>query len=72
MASSERSELVSRREAARLLGCAATTVDKIAIRNGLRIRQIPGHNRKFLYRSELFALLATADIGAAVRMEARA
>ena len=64
------SELVSRREAARLLGCHSVTVDKIAARNGLRIRQIPGHNRKFFYRSELNVLLAAADN--ATTMEARA
>jgi hypothetical protein len=72
MASPKPSELVSRREAARLLGCTSVTVDKIAARNGLRMRQIPGHNRKFLFRAELDALLAAAVGGAENRMEARA
>lgn len=72
MPSSKSSEFVSRPEAARLIGCSRVTVDKIVARNGLRIRQIPGHNRKFLYRAELNALLAAADIGGAVRTEARA
>lgn len=69
MANAISSEWVSRREAARLLGCACVTLDRIAARNGLRIRQIPGHKRKFLYRAELAALLAKSE---SVAKEARA
>jgi excisionase family DNA binding protein len=54
-------EMVSRREAANLLGCNPVTVERIAERNGLRFRQIPGHKRKFFYRSELENLLAQAE-----------
>jgi hypothetical protein len=56
----DKSELVSRREAARLLGCAAVTVDRIAERNRLKRVQIPGHQRKFYYRAEIVDLLTKA------------
>jgi len=62
MAMPNPSELVSRKAAAGILGCNTVTVDRIAERNGLRVRQIPGHKRKFYYRAELESLLARAEV----------
>lgn len=62
----------TRAEAARILGLTPRLIDKIATRNGLSLYRVPGHVRGYYRRAEIQRLLAAADVGAAVRMEARA
>jgi len=61
------SPYMTRRRAAQALGVIPKTLDKIAIINGLTIRQVPGHNRKHFLRSEIEALAAKS-----ITTEARA
>lgn len=58
-------------EAVLLLGLSAKTIAKIAAVNHVRVRKIPGLQRGTTYhRNDLLALLAAADVGAAVRSSA--
>lgn len=61
-------EYVRTGEACLMLGLTAKTVRKIALANGVRIRQYPGMKRGIMYhKRDLIALMGSADIGAAVR-----
>ena len=55
------SPYISRRLAARTLGVMPTTLDNLAVVHNLRVRQVPGHNRKHFLRDEIEALAARAE-----------
>lgn len=56
-----REDYVSRRQAAKLLGITPPSLDRLAKLHGLKIRQVPGHRRKWFVRAEVEALAARAE-----------
>jgi len=57
----DKSQFFSRAQAARILGVTPPSLDRLAKVHGLRIRQLPGHRRKWFVRAEVVALAARAE-----------
>jgi hypothetical protein len=61
-------EYVRTGEACLLTGLTPKTLFKVATANKVRVRQFPSMKRGLMYhKRDLIALLAAADVGAAVR-----
>jgi hypothetical protein len=58
--SMDKTNLFSRRQAARTLGVNPVTLDKLTRIHNLTVRQIPGVRRRYFVRAEILALLAQA------------
>ena len=65
-ANMDRKDFVSKKQAARVLGVAFRTVDRICTKNQVRVWQLPNHSRRLYNKADLMAMLSVADLGAAV------
>jgi excisionase family DNA binding protein len=58
----KQAHLMSRREAARVLGVSYPFVDKLAAKNDIKQRKLPGHSRVFYPRAEIETLASQFEM----------
>lgn len=63
----DKTKYLTRAEVARRLGVSPVVVERVAIRNGVKIWQVPGHSRKWFDRRDVETLLAAADVSTGAR-----
>lgn len=60
-----KSDFLTRAKTARMLGVSPGYVDRFAQINGIRVWQLPGHNRRWFRRDDVERVIAAAaDMGA--------
>lgn len=60
-----KSDYVSRRQAALILGVGPTMMEKLTRLHSLTVRQVPGVRRQYFLRAEIVALSARSEKSAA-------
>lgn len=57
----DKAKFFTRAETARKLGVSSIMVERVAARNGVKVWQVPGHNRKWFDRADVERLMAAAE-----------
>lgn len=63
----DKSQFFSRAQSARMLGVSPAVIERVALLNGVKVWQVPGHSRKWFRRADVERLLAAADLATGAR-----